>query len=151
MLFEFEERDTDAEIMQAEMSAAWSDVVRTLYDSKASGGGSFGAPAAPEMAEDEEPGVEPGVEQVESNFESNSQEGLITRDEARSMLVQHGVIPSEWTEAEEATVVSDQGSRRLMASPEVQRSIEKWPGEDIVQYRWSPFGATEKVIHRSGT
>jgi hypothetical protein len=142
VLFEFEERDTDAEIMQAEMSQVWSDVVRTLYDSKSSPN-PFGAP---DPVEDEE---------VETTEPVSGETGLITRDEARSLLVSHGVIPSEWTEAEEATVVSDENTqrmsrKRLLDTPEVRRSIEQWPDEEIVQYRWSLFGASELTIYKNG-
>jgi hypothetical protein len=155
VLFGFEERDTDAEIMQAEMAQVWSEVARTLYDSKASGG-MFGTPAAPEIeSQDEEEGMEEApVDQSDdsSGIQSSESTGLITRDEARSMLVMHGVIPAEWTEAEESTVISDENTQRyavqrLMETPEVQRAIERWPDEPIIQYRWSPFGVSERVIH----
>ncbi len=146
VLFEFEERDTDAEIMQAEMAQVWSDVVRTLYDAQGSSN------PFQETQSGEEGGVQETQLSEPTGLQSSEPTGLVTRAEARSLLVSHGVIPSEWTEAEEATVISDESTQRrmiqrLISTPEVQRSIEKWPDEEIVQYRWSPFGATERLIH----
>jgi hypothetical protein len=154
VLFEFEERDTDAEIMQAEMAQVWSDVVRTLYDAQGSSNPFQETQSGEEGGVQEtQPSESTGLQSREpTGLQSSEQTGLVTRAEARSLLVSHGVIPSEWTEAEEATVISDESTQRrmiqrLMSTPEVQRSIEKWPDEEIVQYRWSPFGATERVIH----
>lgn len=143
VLFEFEARDTDAEIMEAEMSQVWSNVVRTLYDSSGSTG-LFGANQQAEP-EDDDP-----------NEQTSPQQGLITLEEARSMLVMHGVIPPEWTAAEESTVISDENTyrytvQRLMETPEVQRAIERWPDEPVVQYRWSPSGPSERVIYNKDT
>ena len=142
VLFEFEQRDTDAEIRDAQMAQAWSDVARTLYDSKASGS-PFGVAAVSDQDDEEMDGAPPN---------DQSQSGLLSYEEARTLLVMKGVIPPEWTEAEESTVISDESTQRytiqrMMETPEVQRAIEKWPDEPIIQYRWSPFGVSERVIH----
>jgi hypothetical protein len=118
LAFGFEARDTDAEIMEAEMAQVWSDVARTLYDPPTQG-----------------------------------MPGLLELEQAKSLLVQHGVIPAEWTESiEEATVASDEKSRskgwkdQMMKKPEVQRAIDLFPNEPIVQYRWAPSGTTQLII-----
>lgn len=117
--FQFEERDTDAELVRAEMADAWVKVARDLYD-------------MPQMGQD----------------------GIIERNEAREMLVQKGIIPPEWTEAREATVVSDEKGivleRRMLSLPKVRMAAERYPAEPIVVYRWTPYGGTERVLWESG-
>jgi len=67
------------------------------------------------------------------------QEGLITREEARTLLVEQGVIPGEWTEAEE-DIQSTDTEERLRDNPRVRAAALTFPDEPIVQssYKWVP-------------
>lgn len=117
--FQFEERDTDAELIQAQSADAWVQVVRDLYDMPMQGQG-----------------------------------GIIDHDQAMYMLAQKGIIPPEWTEAQEETVVSDEKGivleRRMLSKPKIRRAAEKYPNDPIVIHRWTPFGSTEKILWASG-
>jgi hypothetical protein len=100
---------------------------------------------------------------------------LITREQALRLLVDSGVIPSEWTVDEEATQADDadsstdeetepdtdepeqpeepegavDGEERWLDKERVQRAMSQYPNEDIVRHSY-PSGKT-KVIwrHRS--
>ncbi len=87
---------------------------------------------------------------------------LVTREEARQLLAEAGVIPVEWTEAQEKTTATDtedteaEESQEEEGKPEqgedeepadleaerwlgrdiVQRAMAQFPGEDIVLYQW---------------
>ena len=115
--FEFDERDTDAELIEAQMAQAWGEFCRTLYDSD---------------------GENPG---------------LLDQEQSLSILVNHAIIPAEWTKSiTEATAVSDQMYRhasyleKTWQLPEVQRALEEYPDEPIIEYRWTPLGATQRTL-----
>ena len=72
-------------------------------------------------------------------------QGLISRDEARSLLVDQGIIPSEWTEYEEDVQADDEdaeGARmrrmreRALLSGTVIRAAQLFPTEPIVRHHW---------------
>jgi len=72
-------------------------------------------------------------------------EGLVTRDEARSLLVDQGIIPSEWTELEEDTKADDEDAERgrmrrmresALMSGSVIRAAQLFPTEPIIRYHW---------------
>lgn len=61
--------------------------------------------------------------------------GLVTYEEARSLLAQEGLIPEEWTIPEEDVTIDDEdGVERLLQSERVQRAIYNYPDENIVSY-----------------
>ena len=71
--------------------------------------------------------------------------GLLNRDEARSLLVDQGIIPGEWTEFEEDVQADDEdaeGARmrrmreRALLSGTVIRAAQLFPTEPIVRYHW---------------
>lgn len=70
---------------------------------------------------------------------------LISRDEARMMLAEQGLIPDEWTVTEEDITETDTGEGSLRERREVERIMEtrqarlareRFPSEPIVRYRW---------------
>ncbi len=68
---------------------------------------------------------------------------LVSREEARSMLAEAGVIPREWTEVEEDVEATDteeatvrQLRQMVMESSEVRRAILRFPNEPIIRYSW---------------
>ena len=67
-------------------------------------------------------------------------EGILDREQVKSLLAERGVIPPEWTALEEDSVATAEDDRtdrqRLLESPQVQRSILRYPNEPIVRYRW---------------
>jgi hypothetical protein len=85
---------------------------------------------------------------IRGMYESGRREGdpLITHDEARQLLVEAGLIPAEWTAAEEdiAATDTDAGQARLRQMREraledhnVRSAILQYPREPIVRYEWS--------------
>lgn len=110
--FEFEERDVEGEMRDAEVEQAKAALITSVYES------------APAMGE-----------------------SLISRDEARYLLAEQGLIPSEWTEAEEDvsvddTDVAESRSKRqelldvYRERPRVQRAAEHYFNDPIVRYSW---------------
>ena len=86
---------------------------------------------------------------ITSVYESGIGQGesLISREEARYLLAEEGLIPSEWTEAEEDVTVDDteiaesRSKRqelldRYRERPRVQRAAELYFNEPIVRYSW---------------
>ena len=98
------------------------------------------------------------------------QEGLITREEGRQLLAERGLIPEEWTAAEEeveGTDVEEAGEEEEapegepVPEPERRRQVERWldgervrramalwPREEIVRYSWTPQGSKTEVLWR---
>jgi hypothetical protein len=69
--------------------------------------------------------------------------GLVSREEGRMLLAESGIIPPEWTEAEEEVESTDTESarirtwkERLLERPGVQAALSAFPAEPIVSYRW---------------
>jgi hypothetical protein len=84
-------------------------------------------------------------------------QSLLPRDLALSYLVDHGVIPPEYTEFEEESQATDEEDLdagrvrdRLMEIPEIVRAIEKYQNEPIIRYSWSPFAEKEIQLWESG-
>lgn len=82
---------------------------------------------------------------VISLYNAGLQQGapLLSRDEARELLAESGLIPPEWTVAEEEAVAdADQQERtwreRLLEAPRVQRQLREFPREPVLAYRWTP-------------
>ena len=80
---------------------------------------------------------------------------LLDRDEVRSLLVDWGVIPDDWTETEEEAQSTDEEQTRMrrlqeraLESGTVQRAARMFPSEPIVRYHW-PSGR-EVVLWQSG-
>lgn len=74
----------------------------------------------------------------------NHNEGMITRDQALSILARHtNIVPKAWTEIEEETVAKDTEHSRLRVlremyrkTPQVIRAAEVYPSEPIIQHSW---------------
>ncbi len=108
VLFEFEERDDEGELVAASVQKARLDVVRLAYES----------------------GLTEGVP-------------LISREEARQLLAEAGLIPEEWTAVEEDVVTTDTGERAL-SKAQVRRAMARWPDEPIIRWHW-PSGIVETL------
>jgi len=61
---------------------------------------------------------------------------LITVDEARSLMVDAGIVPKEWTEAVEDVKVTDTAQEERMSKVQIQRAIQRFPTEQIVSVSW---------------
>ena len=69
---------------------------------------------------------------------------LLSREEARQLLADAGLIPADWTLQEEAAQADDEQNERawrarLLAAPAVQRQLAAFPAEPLLAYRWTPF------------
>lgn len=106
--FEFEERDQDADLRDAEVQQAQAKAVTMLYES----GLREGAP-------------------------------LVSREEARQLLADKGIIPPGWTEAEEESIATDTEEARVrrlrekvLSNEVLRRAIELEPEEPVIRYKW---------------
>ena len=84
-------------------------------------------------------------------------QSLLPRELALSYLVDHNVIPPEYTEFEEESQATDEEDLtrkqlrdRTMEIPEIVRAIEEYQDEPIVRYSWSPFAEKEIQLWESG-
>lgn len=86
---------------------------------------------------------------VEQLYQSGLAEGapLVTREEARQLLAEAGLIPSEWTAQEEQVKADDEQNERLLSTPKVQRMLRKFPGEPLEAYTWTPYGQRWRTIY----
>lgn len=80
---------------------------------------------------------------ITAAYQAGLMEGapLISRDEARSLLVEARLIPQEWTEAEEEVQATDtedasRSTEFWRDRPEIRRMMELMPKEEIVTYTW---------------
>ncbi len=106
--FEFEERDDLAVLRKASSDKAQAEVIKSLYEA----GLQNGAP-------------------------------LISREEARILLAQAGLISEEWTADIGTEMVTDtedvedkQAEQRWLELEQVQRAMQTFADEDIVQFTW---------------
>lgn len=107
VLFEFQERDQDGELAEAQLTSA-------------------------------------KVAPVDAMFKA----GLITLEEARTLLAQQNIIDPAWTLPEEDVTVSDTGEGdvdRLLKTEQVQRAMFTFPNEPIVKISYAN-GKTKEVV-----
>jgi hypothetical protein len=124
LIFEFEQRDSEGLLKDAEVAKAWAEVVNALY-----AGGM----------------------------------GVLTREQAASLLAEQGIIPVEWTTLEEDVAVTDTDSAqgtdeeedipagpppstpqtgddeqraRLLEREGIRRAIQRFPDEPVITYYW---------------
>lgn len=79
------------------------------------------------------------LEVIRGMYESvNAQnKNLIEYDEARQLMVTAGLIPDDWTSADEPeqiTDTEDSGTEALLEKQRVQDAIKRFPLEDIVEF-----------------
>lgn len=86
---------------------------------------------------------------VEQLYQSGLAEGapLITREEARQLLAEAGLIPSEWTAQEEQVKADDERNERLLSAPKVQRMLQRFPDEPLQAYTWTPYAQQWRTIY----
>jgi len=129
LTFEFAQRDTGAELVDANLATAWATAINTM--------------AAPSGM-----GLPP----------------TLTNAEKRQLLAQQGLIPEEWTVEEEEVTATDTAAaegdtstpgearqlrERYLSLSRVQRAIEKFPDEPIIEYT-GPVGR-ERVLWQRGS
>jgi hypothetical protein len=94
LLFEFEQRDIQGQLSEAEVQKAWADVYAVYAGAT-----------------------------------------LLSIDEIRQLMVQRGIIPAEWTQAEEQAQADSTGEQRSWLDTEaVWRSVFTDPRQPIVSY-----------------
>lgn len=141
--FEFEQRDQEGVLLDVQVAQAAANLVTTLYSGK---GSQVSGPRG-EAGGDGEP----------AQTELRELESIITRDEARSLLVKWGVFPDSWTQTEEEAKATDAKEiervkrEEMMENESIRRAIYQFPEEPIVQYNWSVNGSKSKVLFRQGS
>lgn len=146
--FEFEQRDQQGELQNAELAQAWANVVATLYGGGAStdpgpAGAKGGDGQAPNPANKKEPADSkptPAANQIKPAPQAKP---LLSWEEARQLLVINGVIPPSWTEMEEDVAATDakdvqERTRRdlLLSDEKIMQAVHQFPNEPIVRYTW---------------
>ena len=78
--------------------------------------------------------------------------GVLTADQVKQLMVKQGIIPAEWTEAEEDSQIDSTGEQRSIYDwadePAVWRSVFTDPRQPIVRYNYSSDRV--KVLAPSG-
>lgn len=158
--FDFEQRDQEGVLLDASVAQAWANVATTLYGNgnRISGPPDRGRKPNGENAEDgtdidEE--SEPGSQTGWSNEPGGVTEGILTRQEVRTLLVNQGIIPSDWTEGEEDVSASDVSGKKLrtrrdelLENENIRRAVYQFPNEPIVRYHW-PSGRSEILFEEA--
>lgn len=145
--FQFEQRDQEGVLLEAEVAQAWANVAATLYTGGSSedpgpagakgGDGEAATPASPN-APDEAPDSKP----VPAAAAKKGGGSILTLEEVRSYLAMQGMIPAAWTDMTEdvtATDYKDAEKRRkeeLLSNDSVRRAVYTYPYEPIVRYSW---------------
>lgn len=141
--FEFEQRDQEGVLLDVQVAQAAANFVTTLYSGK---GSQVPGPRGEEGG-DGSPVLAPQTPEIET---------LISRDEARSLLVKYGVIPDSWTaSAEEAKATDAKEIERLrqeelMENESVRRAVYQFPDEPVVRYHYTALGGRTEVLFRRG-
>lgn len=141
--FTFDQRNDKGEFLQSEIKRENAKIIRELYMA----GFQF-QQLASEDSEDEEEVTEEKVEEVVRAVMQNipkvneQSQSLITREEARNLLVDAGIIPASWLEGGDQTdeAITDLQESRdaVKADIELRKMALKYPDEPIVRYVWSP-------------
>lgn len=125
--FEFEQRDQEGVLLDAEVGQAYANLVMTLY------GGKVSVAPGPSGAS--------GGDGVPTKDATAQQAGIITLEEARSMLATAGVIPASWTNMTEDVIDTDarqieqtKKKEKLMENETIRRAAYQFPNEPIVRY-----------------
>lgn len=144
--FEFEQRDQQGVLLDAEVAQAWANVVTTLYGGKQNtapgpNGGAGGGPKQPKDLSKK--GVPTPTTGDATTQITAAQDGVITREEARSLLASQGVIPSSWIALNEEVISTDtksieqrQQREMLMENETIRRAAYQFPNEPIVRYNF---------------
>lgn len=141
--FEFEQRDQEGVLLDVEVAQAAANLVSTLYSGK---GSQVPGPRGTAGGDGDAP-VQPVVPELET---------IITRDEARSLLVKYGVIPDSWTQQDEEVKATDakeidrMRKEELMENDAVRRAAFQYPDEPIIEYSWSALGERRRVLFSQG-
>ena len=141
--FEFEQRDQEGVLLDAQVTQAWANVAATLF----TGGNSTAPGPAGDKGGDGEAAVAPAAQTISESM------SILTREEVRSMLADAGVIPAHWTNLQEETVATDakgieiERYRReeLLSQEHIRRSLELFPNEPIIRYSW-PDNKTKLIF-----
>lgn len=141
--FEFEQRDQEGVLLDVQVSQAAANFVSTLYSGK---GSQVPGPRGAQGGDGDAP-----TKTVQPQLEP-----LISRDEARSLLVKYGVIPDSWTQNEEELKATDAKDierlqkEELLQNETIRRAVFQYPNEPIVRYTWSIYGGKSEVLFREG-
>lgn len=154
LLFEFDARDPEGDLLEAAVAQAYANVVATLFaggpstdPGPAGAKGGDGAAAQQQRdtvtpsSNDNKTKGNPKDQLPAASKVTQQKAGMITLKEARQLLAMNGVIPMSWTQEEEDVSATDEAGldiekQRLLENPRIQRALEAYPYEPIVRYQW---------------
>ena len=122
LLFEFEQRDAEGELMDAEVAQAWADVAKTLYEAGGAGG-------MPLLERDQALSLLAEKQVIPPEWTEIEEEELATDTDAQRQKRRKAV---------------------LLERAEVRRAVESFPDEPIIRYHWKAGKATETVLWERG-
>ena len=118
--FEFEERDTDAQMMQAELAMVWGEVLAALTKG--------------------DQVTQASIISAEQALSLLVTKGIVPAEWTET---EEEIVASDMS-------AKERWRRQVMESYEIQRCIEQMPDEPIIVSRWTPTRVTEKVLFESG-
>jgi hypothetical protein len=160
LLFQYEQRDQEGVLLDAEVAQAWANVAATLYTGGSSedpgpAGGKGGdgeaattppTPDAADEAEDSRP--------VPAANIKKSTGSILTHDEVRSYLAMQGMIPAAWTSMDEDVTSTDYKDvekrmrEELLENESICRALHQFPHEPVIRYSW-PSGKTQMLFRNA--
>lgn len=131
--FEFEQRDQEGVLLDAQVAQAFADVVMTLRGKQKS--------------------TTPGPNNPEGDGTTtlDGSSSVISVEEARTLLAMHGVLPDSWVgtnEEAKATDAKEIQREKLLENESIRRAVYQFPTEPIIRYEWSITGSKTKVLYK---
>lgn len=124
--FEFEQRDQEGVLKDAQVAQAWADVVMTLRGKQRS----------------TTPG--PNDQSGDGTTTLDGSDSIISVEEARTLLAMYGTIPDTWVKTNEEGKATDvkeiereREREKLLENDTIRRAIHQFPMEPIIEYKWS--------------
>lgn len=121
ILFQFDEKDDEGELAEAEVAQAWTEVYTTIYQA----GGQYAAQPISE----------------EQYLALLSEKGIIPPE----WTVEIEAATATDTEYARARYLD-----KVLLRADVRRAIERYQDEPIVHYHWTPFGSQTITLWESG-
>lgn len=162
LLFQFEQRDQEGVLLEAEVAQAWANVAATLYSGGSSAdpgpagakGGDGTAPTPKKKPSDAEEA--PESKPTPAAAAAKSAASILTLEEVRSYLAMKGMIPASWTNMDEDVTATDYKAvdeekrmrEELLENESIRRALFQFPNEPIIRTTW-PSGKSQVLFRNA--
>jgi hypothetical protein len=137
--FQFDQRNDRGDLIKAEADRMAYDIITDAYHKGLEIGYKYQtAPESEETDGFEEPEEIETEERARKEAE-REETSLISRDEARELMAARGLLPKEWTQADEDTATTDlqEVRDRLLTTPALFDVIRQNTSDPIISYAWN--------------